>query len=110
MATAAQYNIALVTVLFNNNKFQNVQRQQKDSFGGRLIGTDLKNPDFIKYADSFGIRAMRASSPDKLGAAIKTALDLNKPVLIEVPCEDMTTPWPHIIKAPAFPDAPDGKP
>ena len=48
MATAAQYGIALVTVLFNNGKFQNVQRQQKEWFGGRLIGSDLRNPDFVK--------------------------------------------------------------
>jgi len=110
MATAAQYDIPLVTVLFNNNKFQNVQRQQKDWFGGRLIGSNLKNPDFVKYADSFGIRATRVQTPEKLESAIKAALDLNKPALIEVPCDDMTTPWPHIIKAPVFPDAPAGKP
>jgi len=103
MATAVQHGIGLVTVLFNNNKFQNVQRQQKDWFGGRLIGSDLRNPDFLKYADSFGVRAMRVETPEKLQAAIKTALDLNAPVLIEVPCGDMATPWPHIIKAPAFP-------
>jgi acetolactate synthase I/II/III large subunit len=104
MATAAQYGIGLVTVLFNNNKYQNVQRQQKDWFGGRLIGSDLRNPDFLKFADSFGVRAMRVDTPEKLQPAIKAALDLNAPTLIEVPCADMATPWPHIIKEPAFAD------
>ena len=42
LATAAQNGIALVTVLFNNRKFQNVQRQQDDWFGGRHIGSDLR--------------------------------------------------------------------
>ena len=98
MATAAQYGIGLVTVLFNNNKFLNVQRQQNDWFGGRQIGSDLRNPDFVRYAESFGIRAMRVAEPQQLKGAIRSALELNAPVLIEVPCGDMATPWPHIIK------------
>ncbi|MCJ8158727.1 thiamine pyrophosphate-dependent enzyme [Sphingomonas sp. LaA6.9] len=102
MATAAQHGIALVTVLFNNNKFQNVQRQQKEWFGGRLIASDLKNPDFVKFAESFGIRAERVTSPDALQAAIVAALDRNEPALIEVPCGDMASPWPFIIRPPVF--------
>ncbi len=100
MATAAQYDIALVTVLFNNGKFQNVQRQQKEWFGGRVIGSDLRNPDFVKYAESFGVRGVRADGPGALEREIREALDLDAPVLIEVPCGDMASPWPFIIKPP----------
>ncbi|MCB1623476.1 MAG: hypothetical protein KDI32_02730, partial [Pseudomonadales bacterium] len=96
--TAAQYSIGLVTVLFNNNKFLNVQRQQNDWFGGRQIGSDLRNPDFVRYAESFGVHAMRVKSPAELTTAIRAALERNLPALIEVPCGDMATPWPHIIK------------
>lgn len=101
LATAAQYGIGLVTVLFNNNKFQNVQRQQNDWFGGRHIGSDLRNPDFIRYAQSFGVEALRVEGPEALGPAISKALERNAPVLIEVPCGDMATPWPHIIMSSA---------
>jgi acetolactate synthase-1/2/3 large subunit len=100
MATAAQYGIALVTVVFNNGQFQNVQRQQKEWFGGRVIGSDLRNPDFVRYGESFGVRSLRASSPEDLEAAIRDALELDRPVLIEVPCGDMASPWRHIIKPP----------
>jgi acetolactate synthase I/II/III large subunit len=100
MATAAQYGIALVTVLFNNGKFQNVQRQQKESFGGRLIGSDLRNPDFVRYGESFGVRSLRATGPEQLEAALREALELDRPVLIEVPCGDMASPWQHIIRPP----------
>jgi acetolactate synthase-1/2/3 large subunit len=102
MATAAQHNIALVTVLFNNNKFQNVQRQQQEWFGGRVIGSDLKNPDFVKFAESFGIRAERVHTPEALRVAVAAALERNEPALIEVPCGDMASPWPFIIRPPAF--------
>lgn len=100
MATAAQYSIGLVTVLFNNDKFQNVQRQQNEWFGGRQIGSDLRNPDFVRFAESFGVHAERVSDPDKLEPAIRAALERNVPVLLEVPVGDMPTPWRHIIKPP----------
>lgn len=103
MATAAQYNLPLVTVLFNNNKFQNVQRQQKEWFGGRLIASDLTNPDFVKYAESFGIRAERVTTPAELERAVKAALERREPALIEVPTADMASPWPFIIRPPVFP-------
>ncbi|MEM7277116.1 MAG: thiamine pyrophosphate-dependent enzyme [Pseudomonadota bacterium] len=98
MATAAQYNLGLVTVVFNNNKFQNVQRQQKDWFGGRLIGSDLKNPDFLKFAESFGIRACRVQKPADLQSEVAAALTRDEPALIEVNSGDMATPWPYIIR------------
>jgi len=104
MATAAQYNLPLVTVLFNNNKFQNVQRQQKEWFGGRLIASDLTNPDFVKFAESFGIRAERVSTPAQLQSAVKAALERRAPALIEVPTQDMASPWPFIIRNPVFPE------
>ena len=106
MATAMQHGIALVTVLFNNGKFQNVQRQQKEWFGGRQIGSDLRNPDFMKFADSFGMRAERVRDPAQLTRAIRAALERDAPALIEVPCEDMTSPWKHIIKPPAHAQVP----
>lgn len=102
MATAAQYNLPLVTVLFNNNKFQNVQRQQKEWFGGRLIASDLTNPDFVKFAESFGIRGERVHSPAELERAVKAALERREPALIEVPTPDMASPWPFIIRPPVF--------
>ncbi|MBS0397417.1 MAG: hypothetical protein JSR95_01935, partial [Proteobacteria bacterium] len=83
-----------------NNRFLNVQRQQNEWFGGRRIGSDLRNPDFVKYAESFGMHAERVKGPEQLGGAIKAALDRNAPALIEVPCGDMTSPWTHIIKPP----------
>lgn len=104
MATAAQYNLPLVTVLFNNNKFQNVQRQQKEWFGERIIASDLTNPDFVKFGESFGIRSERVHTPEELRAAIGAALERRAPALIEVPTQDMASPWPFIIRSPVFPE------
>ena len=102
MATAAKYGIGLVTVLFNNNKFQNVQRQQREWFGGRIIGSDLKNPDFVAYGESFGIRSSRVESPEALRKELGRYLARDEPGLIEVPVGDMASPWKFIIREPLF--------
>ena len=102
MATAAQYGIGLVTVLFNNNKFQNVQRQQQEWFGGRIIGSDLNNPDFVAYGESFGIRSSRVDSPEALRTELVRYLARDEPGLIEVPVGDMASPWQFIIREPLF--------
>jgi acetolactate synthase-1/2/3 large subunit len=84
LATAALHNIKSVTVVFNDNAFGNVRRTQKNTYGGRIIGSDLKNPDFMKLADSFGVMGIRADSPVKLRAALNEAFKADTPALIEV--------------------------
>ena len=103
MATAAKYGINLVCVLFNNNKFQNVQRQQKEWFGGRVIGSDLRNPDFVRLGESFGLRSARVETPDALRKALGRCLERDEPALIEVPVGDMASPWPFIMRDRLFP-------
>ena len=56
LATAVQHGIGLVTVLFNNESFGNVRRDQETRYQGRVIGADLVNPDFMKLAESFGVK------------------------------------------------------
>jgi acetolactate synthase-1/2/3 large subunit len=89
MATAAQYGINVVVVVFNDNAFGNVLRDQTVRLKGRLIGTELQNPDFVKLAEAHGIHAVRVEGADALEAALKEALAANAPALIEVPVEMM---------------------
>ena len=103
MAAAVQYGINLVGVLFNNNKFQNVQRQQKEWFEGRVIGSDLRNPDFVRLGESFSLRSLRAKTPEALGKALGQCLERDEPALIEVPTGDMASPWPFILPPRLFP-------
>jgi len=102
LATAAQHGIGVITVVFNNRSFGNVLRDQKTVFGGRTLGADLQNPDFVKLAESFGVTAMRASSPAELGEALRRAREVGGPVLIEVPGEPggETSPWSFLHPAP----------
>ena len=87
LATAVQHRINLVTIIFNNNGFGNVRRDQARFYDGHTYGADLKNPDFVKLAESFGAQAFLATTPDQLQDTLESALSLDQPVVIEVPCE-----------------------
>lgn len=105
LATAVQYGINLVTIIFNNNAYGNVRRDQMDMYGGQTYGADLKNPDFVKLAESFGARAFKAPTPGDLQLTLETALSLDEPVIIEVPCErgSEASPWEFLMPG-RFPD------
>ena len=93
LSTAALHGINLVTVVFNDNAFGNVKRMQEDLYGGRVIGSELRNPDFMKLADSFGVESARAKDPAALQTALEKAFATSGPTLIEVPVGKMPDPW-----------------
>ncbi len=102
LATAVQYGINVVTIVFNNSAYGNVWRDQEERYGGRLLGAELRNPDFVKLAESFGAVAMRAANPEQLKSALGRALSAGAPVVIEVPCArgSEASPWPFLHPAP----------
>lgn len=94
LATAVQHHIGVVIVLFNNNAFGNVRRDQEERFHGHLIGSELTNPDFMKLAESFGVEGCRAKNTDDLKKALEKALAKGAPCLIEVPVKKGSEPSP----------------
>jgi len=101
MATAVRHRIPLTAIVFNDGAFGNVRRIQQERFGNRLIASDLANPDFVKFAESFGAAGERARNPDELGAALRRALARRDgPTLIEVPVGSFPSPWPFIFMPP----------
>ena len=91
LSTAMRYGINVVTVVFRNDSYGNVARDLDDTFGG-TYGTDLHNPDFVKFAESFGAVGMRADHPLELETLIPLALERQAPVVIDVPFGDMPIP------------------
>jgi acetolactate synthase-1/2/3 large subunit len=98
LATAAQYGIGVVTLVFNNGAYGNVLRDQQEQFGGHVLGAVLENPDFVRFADSFGVAASRVRSPVELRPVLEKALAAGRPTLIEIMVEPGTerSPWPLI--------------
>lgn len=97
LATAMRHRIPLVTIVFADGYFGNVRRIQEEHFGNRLIASDLANPDFVAFAESFGAHAERATTPTELRAALKRAFARRDgPTLIEVPVGPFPSPWEFI--------------
>jgi len=101
LATAVQHGINVVAVVFNNSAYGNVRRDQQTVYENRLLGADLENPDFVALAQSFGVQAYKATTPQELKTALTEALAANAPVVIEVPVERGSdgSPWPFIHPA-----------
>ncbi len=97
MATAVKYGLNLVNIVFNNDSYGNVKRAQQEEFGGNIIGSDLCNPNFVRFAESFGALGLRVETPEQLRQALQTAFEETGPVLIEMPSAGMPSPWPYIL-------------
>jgi acetolactate synthase-1/2/3 large subunit len=96
LATAAQEGIAVVTVLFDNQAYGNVLRDQQTLFDGREVASRLRNPDWAALAASYDVAAHRATTPEELRAALGRALEADAPALVHVPVDPAQerSPWP----------------
>ncbi|MFL5283986.1 MAG: thiamine pyrophosphate-dependent enzyme [Rhodopila sp.] len=97
LATAMHHRLPVVAVVFDDSAFGNVRRIQAQQYGNRLIASDLTNPDFVKFAESFGMAAFRARTPEALEEALRQAFALNAPALVHVPVGEMPSPWDMIL-------------
>ncbi|HYJ12557.1 MAG TPA: thiamine pyrophosphate-dependent enzyme [Thermomicrobiales bacterium] len=93
LATQAQHGIASITLVFNDSAYGNVRRIQTVEFSGRTIASDLRNPNYGKLADAFGVAGRRATTPEELRTQLREAIKANEPTLIEIPVEAMPDPW-----------------
>jgi len=85
MGTLAELNIPMLVLVFNNNRLGMVRELQDKTYGkGKQFGINFtKNPNFIKIAEAYGIKAYHIHSNDALEETFKKALDEKNPVFIE---------------------------
>jgi acetolactate synthase I/II/III large subunit len=97
LATAVRHNLPVVVVVFDDGAFGNVRRIQREQYGNRLIASDLASPDFVQFAESFRVRAWRATTPDALERVLREAFAANVPGLVHVPVGEIPSPWDMIL-------------
>lgn len=93
LATMSQHEIPVVAVVFNDSAYGNVKRIQQVDLGGKVLGSELKNPDFVKLAEAHGVTGRRTDTPEGLRTALSESIKANEPTLIEVPVGQMPNPW-----------------
>ncbi|MEH6545736.1 MAG: thiamine pyrophosphate-dependent enzyme [Sneathiella sp.] len=91
-ATAAAHKLPIVTLVINNHSHGAIRMHQEISYPGRVYVTDLVNPNFVALAKSYCWNAEKISTTEEFLPAIKRALALNGPAMIElsVPIEALS--------------------
>ena len=72
LATAMQYGAKVKTFISNNGSYGTIRMHQEMAYKGRVHGTQLTNPDFAKWAESFGARGLTLDS-DRGGAGASSS-------------------------------------
>ena len=95
LATAVQHGINTTVLLFDNGAYGNVQRLQRQRFGpDRTIASTLRNPDWVMFGESIGVRTERAGSPSELPRVLEGSLAHPGPSMVVVDIADEPDPWP----------------
>ena len=84
LATIAQEGLPIVVIVANNRMLGTIRMHQERRYPGRVIGTDLINPDFTALARAFGLAAERVERTDDFAAALARARESVGPALIEL--------------------------
>lgn len=93
LATAVQHDIRVILLVFNDNCYGVLKDFQQARFGGRTTGVDLVNPNFVRLAEAYGIRATRLGGPQDVGDALRDAVRAGDLTLIEVPAQLSRPSW-----------------
>jgi len=86
LETAARLGTAVVNVVWGDRAFGSIAWKQEQRFGEHF-GTDFRNPDFVTFAESFGLPAWRCGSADDFRQHLRHALGLDVPSLIVLPID-----------------------
>jgi acetolactate synthase I/II/III large subunit len=84
LATAVQYGLAVIFVVVNNGMYGTIRMHQERHYPGRVIGTDLVNPDFAALARAYGALGERVTHTEEFAPAFERAMASGKPALIEI--------------------------
>jgi len=83
--TALEAGTNVVIVVLNDSRYGMIHALQSQDYG-RTIGTKLRSPDLVKFAESFGARGIRVEAESELKGALTMALKTNSPVIVDVIC------------------------
>ena len=84
LSTAVEHGINTITIVMNNKSWGAEKAYQKDFYGGRYLGADIESPPFDDVAKLYGAKGIKVKKLSEINQAVKSALKVNKPVVIDV--------------------------
>jgi acetolactate synthase-1/2/3 large subunit len=94
LGVAMQKNAIPIIILINNGSYGTIRMHQEKNFPNRKSGTDIQNPDFIKVAQAYGIKAVKINKTEHFYSAFKEILEKNEGGLLELVI-DIESITPH---------------
>lgn len=97
LATAVETNIPVIWVIMNNSAFGTIAGLEQAHFGttfGTIFQKDGEtfSPDYAQIAQAYGVEGIKIHSAEEFKPALKKAIELNKPVVIDVQMQNIPTP------------------
>src|SRR6266851_3516705 len=83
-ATAVQYGLPVIVVVVDNGMYGTIRMHQEREYPGRVVATDLKNPDFAAYARAFGGFGVTVEKTADFAAAYAAAVRSGKPAIVHL--------------------------
>jgi acetolactate synthase-1/2/3 large subunit len=83
-ATAVQYDLAVIVIVVNNGIYGTIRMHQEREYPGRVVATDLKNPDFAALARAYGGHGETVEKTADFAPAFERARASGRPSIIEV--------------------------
>ena len=83
-ATAVQYQVPVIVVIADNSLYGTIRMHQERDYPGRVVATELKNPDFVAYAKAFGGFGMPVEKTADFPAAFAAAQKSGLPSIIHL--------------------------
>jgi len=106
LATASRYNIPVIEVVINNHVLGMVRQWQNLFYGQRYSNTILSDKvDFVKVAEGLGVKGIRVTTLEELDTALKTAIDLGEPVMIDCIIDSDDKVWPMVAPGASISEA-----
>ncbi len=84
--TAIRINTPIIILIWNDNAYGLIEWKQMHAFG-RRSNISFDNPDFVRYAESFGAVGLRVTRTEELLPTLKKAIDLNRVCIIDCPVD-----------------------
>lgn len=81
-ATAVQYDAPIIVIVVDNAQYGTIRMHQERDYPGRVVGTQLKNPDFAAYAKAFGGHGEKVERTEEFAPAFERALASGKPAIL----------------------------
>ena len=73
LATAAQHGCDLIVIVIDNKSYGTIRMHQEREYPGRVVATDLANPDFAAFARAFGAWSKRVETTAAFAEALAEA-------------------------------------